>query len=73
MDMKQREENAKECIAQAIAKRERVGNVVTNKKFASDDDNFRGMCARAGIDATRRQASKYRNHKGKAFKEKSLA
>lgn len=61
----------KEHIKQAIAKR--VGNMVTNKKFADNDDNFRSMCARAGIDATRRQASKYRNHKGKAFKEKNIA
>lgn len=41
---------------------------VTNKMFAANDENFRACCAEVGVEATARQASKFRNRKGSAWK-----
>lgn len=41
---------------------------VTNKKFVEVDKVFISACERAGIKPTSRQASKWRNKKGLAFK-----
>lgn len=38
-----------------------------NAQFAKDDLHFRVCCELAGVQPTRRQASKYRNHKGSAY------
>ena len=40
----------------------------TNAKFASDNDEFISACANAEIKPTARQAGKWRNRKGKAWK-----
>jgi len=41
---------------------------ITNKKFVEVDKAFIAACERAGTKPTARQASKYRNKKGIAFK-----
>lgn len=41
---------------------------MTNKEFYQKDQTFINACAQAGIEATKRQASKYRNKKGLAYK-----
>lgn len=40
----------------------------TNKEFAKEDEQFKTACERSQTDPTKRQASKWRNKKGKAFK-----
>lgn len=40
----------------------------TNKIFAKNNTKFQADCNKAGVDATARQASKYRNKKGRAYK-----
>lgn len=40
---------------------------MTNKEYAEKDVNFKKCCEAAGVPATKRQASKFRNKKGKAF------
>ena len=40
----------------------------TNKDFAKKDSVFQAACAKAGVEATARQASKYRMKKGTAYK-----
>jgi hypothetical protein len=40
---------------------------VTNNMFSADA-NFERACERAGVEATKRQASKFRLGKGSAFK-----
>ena len=40
---------------------------VTNKEFASKDKSFRYCCEAAGVEPTKRQASKFRMKKGKAW------
>jgi hypothetical protein len=44
-----------------------MGDVVTNKML-SEDKNFIGICEKAGVVATKRQASKFRMGKGLAYK-----
>ena len=39
----------------------------TNKEFAQENKDFRDACQRAGIEATKRQASRFRRKKGKAY------
>ena len=39
----------------------------TNRHFAQTDTGFKAACEEAGIHATGRQASKWRNKKGKAY------
>tara|TARA_R100001129_G_C5167780_1_gene203889 strand:- start:24 stop:206 length:183 start_codon:yes stop_codon:yes gene_type:complete len=41
----------------------------TNKWFSQNDQQFFVCCAGAGIKPTARQASKFRNEKGKAYKQ----
>jgi len=43
---------------------------VTNKDFAQKDSLFKTCCEAVGLEPTRRQASKFRNGKGKAYKAK---
>ena len=43
---------------------------IPNKVFALKDQGFKDACERAGVQPTSRQASKYRNGKGSAFKAK---
>lgn len=43
---------------------------MTNKEFATKNDLFIKCCERAGVTPTARQASKFRNYKGRAFKVK---
>jgi len=40
----------------------------TNLDFANANERFREMCQKAGCEPTRRQASKYMNKYGKAYK-----
>lgn len=40
----------------------------TNRNFADKDKEFFHACCEAGIPPTKRQASKYRNKMGKAYK-----
>lgn len=46
---------------------------MTNKEFSEQDKIFNKACEIAGIKSTKRQASKYRNGKGLAYKKKYLA
>lgn len=41
---------------------------MTNQQFTRDPD-FIEACRRAGVEPTKRQASKYRAKRGKAWKE----
>ena len=41
---------------------------LTNRKFSKEDEKFLQACIDASVDSTVRQASKFRNKKGKAFK-----
>lgn len=38
-----------------------------HKEFANEDGVFRAACERAGVQPTKRQASKWRNGRGAAF------
>lgn len=40
----------------------------TNKVFAKESTAFKKACEKASVEATSRQASKYRNKKGVAYK-----
>lgn len=39
---------------------------LTNDMFANSDTAFRELCSKAGVNPTKRQASKFRNKYGKA-------
>ena len=41
---------------------------MTNRKFAKEDEKFQKACMSVEIEPTTRQASKFRNKKGKAYK-----
>ena len=41
---------------------------MSNRQFSQEDMKFRSACEKVGIKPTARQASKYRNKKGLAFK-----
>ena len=41
---------------------------MSNKEFAAKNEAFRKACERAGVEPTSRQASKYQNKKGAAYK-----
>lgn len=43
----------------------------TISEFARNDKDFIEACKRAGVDNTRRQASKFKNKKGLAYKVKA--
>lgn len=40
---------------------------ICNEKFAKEDSAFQTACDKAGVKATARQASKWRNKKGSAY------
>jgi hypothetical protein len=40
----------------------------TNAKFALEDKAFRAACTQAEVEPTTRQASKFRNNQGSAYK-----
>jgi len=42
--------------------------MLTNGIFSEEDKQFRDACQKAGIPATARQASKFQNQKGLAYK-----
>lgn len=42
-------------------------NEMTNRQYA-ETDKFKATCKRAAVKATPRQASKYRNRKGRAYR-----
>ena len=44
---------------------------MTNQEFAQSDKAFQEACKRAGIPATRRQASKWRLKDGKAWQQRN--
>ena len=39
----------------------------THREFATADTAFRAACERASVEPTRRQASKFRNKRGRAY------
>lgn len=43
---------------------------LNNRKFAETDKKFRELCDKAGTPATKRQASKFRNKRGLAYRAK---
>ena len=45
-----------------------MSKVVTNASFATTDQAFRAACKKAGVEPTTRQASKWRNKSGAAWK-----
>jgi len=40
----------------------------TNKDFADSNEKFRELCKKAGCEPTARQASKFKNEYGRAYK-----
>jgi len=46
---------------------------VTNAIFARDNAVFRRACSLAGVPPTKRQASKFRGDRGRAFAKKAAA
>lgn len=46
---------------------------MNNREFSQSDLIFKKACEEAGVKATKRQASKFRNGKGRAFSKKNLA
>lgn len=43
---------------------------MTNYHFSQENESFKNACRLAGVEATQRQASKYRNEKGLAWRGK---
>lgn len=43
---------------------------MTNKEFAEQNELFIKSCGKAGVTASKRQASKFRNKRGKAYNNK---
>lgn len=41
----------------------------SNRDFAEQNKHFQKMCEKAGVPATKRQASKFRNKRGAAFRQ----
>lgn len=69
MMTKRTEEKQKESKDQSIlAGRQSLKKHETNQAFASNSDGFKKACEKAGIPATSRQASKFRNKCGLAYK-----
>lgn len=48
----------------------RPSGYVTNTEFAAQNDDFKAACEKAGIPATKRQASKWRRKFGMAYRNK---
>lgn len=44
---------------------------MTNKEFSKENKNFNEACLNAGINPTKRQASKFRRGKGVAWKSQT--
>jgi hypothetical protein len=42
---------------------------MTNLEFSKSVVHFKDACIKVKLEPTKRQASKYRRHKGKAYKE----
>ncbi len=40
---------------------------ITNAEFAARDKTFIRACVQCGVEGTRRQASKFRNKKGRVY------
>jgi hypothetical protein len=40
---------------------------MTNKQFAEQDETFKAACEQVNLQPTKRQASKWRSKKGKAW------
>jgi uncharacterized protein YnzC (UPF0291/DUF896 family) len=59
----------KSMLKATISKVQKHNREVSNAKFAKTDQNFKDACELAGLEATSRQASKFRNKQGKAFGE----
>jgi hypothetical protein len=55
----------------ALAAEKNSGGQQTNAVFSVQDDDFKAACKRAGIPTTTRQASKYRNKYGKAWRSRA--
>ena len=49
---------------------QRPKGYVTNAEFAGQDEAFKSACERAGIPATKRQASKWRRKLGTAYRNR---
>lgn len=45
-----------------------MAKTATNQEFANNDELFKEQCSRAGVSATKRQASKWRRKTGAAWK-----
>ena len=43
---------------------------MTNREFAAQDEPFNKACEQANLQPTKRQASKWRSKKGKAYARK---
>ena len=43
---------------------------VNNRKFAETDKKFKAACEAAGVEPSKRQASKWRQKRGKAWHER---
>ena len=54
----------------ATKKKKEKEVVVTNVKFSKENENFKNACEKNDVPATKRQASKFRMGKGKAYKGK---
>ncbi len=44
---------------------------MTNREYAKKDSQFHIACEKAGTEPTKRQASKFRNQKGSAYKNRN--
>ena len=49
----------------------RPSGYVTNAEFAAQNDGFKAACEKAGIPATKRQASKWRRKFGTAYRNRA--
>jgi len=70
MAQKQKDEGPKFHGGSPEKQAPKHGGGVPNQMFALQDAGFKAACEAAGVQPTRRQASKYRNQKGSAFKAK---
>jgi hypothetical protein len=53
----------------AVASRLTMRGDVSNREFAEKDEVFKAACEKVGVKATRRQASKWRMGRGRAWRE----
>lgn len=42
---------------------------MSNREFSLSDRGFRELCKLAGVEPTKRQASKFKNRKGSAYRQ----